>query len=186
MTRYLFLLSAILAFGCGPNRAILESNQANSVAANEKANATPDVPVKKITIGELMERTAKAPEDSFTFPCTLHMFKPEDRDKLKKLREQWLAKEDDARYIMSTCVCPGICVIKVSDVSKPGPNNSGLIAIKGLDSGYQWIGKDMDLTNTTLTWASTVPYLNFDDAEGKRLKTCTVEDKAGKIQLACK
>lgn len=183
------VLAGFALMGCGPNRAILESNQGNSVAANERANTTPDVPLKKITVGELMERTAKAPEDSFTFPCTLHVFKPGDRDKLRKLRDQWLAKEQDSRYILApskACVCPGICVLAVEDTSKQGPSNWGLVAIKDLESNaYSWVAKDVDLSNAKLTWMSSTPQLIFDDAEGKRVKTCSVEEKAGKYQMDC-
>jgi hypothetical protein len=188
-TFYKILLILTMAWtACSPNRSILESNLDNTTPTPVPTETPP--PLKKITVGELMNRTASAPADSFTFPCTLHVFKDEDRDKLRKLRVLWLSKEKDGQYILAPsrdCVCPGICVLKVEDTQKPGPNNFGLVVIKDLESStYQWLAKDIDLSNAKLAWSNTTPNLYFDDATGKRVKTCSVELKAGKYQMNCK
>jgi hypothetical protein len=185
---FFIFMCAFFASACSPNQTILQSNIDNT-APTPAATETP-APLKKITVGELMNRTASAPADSFTFPCTLHVYKDEDRDKLRKLRDLWLSKEKDNQYVLAPskdCVCPGICVLKVEDTQKPGPSNFGLVVIKDLESNtYQWIAKDLDLTNAKLAWSETTPNLFFDDAAGKRVKTCSVELKAGKYQMNCK
>jgi hypothetical protein len=186
-TLKILLAAVVMTAACSPNRSILESNIDNA-SPSPVATETPP-PLKKITVGELMNRTAGAPADSFTFPCTLHAFKDDDRAKLRKLRDLWLAKEQDAHYILAPsrdCVCPDVCVLKVEDTTQPPPNNFGLIAIKDLESNsYQWIAKNLDLTNAKLTWLSSIPRLNFDDADGKQAKTCSINLKAGKYQMDC-
>jgi len=172
---------------CSPNRSILQSNIDNTAPTPVPTETIP--PIKRIMVGELMNRTANAPEGSFTFPCDLQTYKPEDRDKLRKLRDVWLSKENDENYVLrpsGDCVCPSICVLKVEDTTNPAPNNFGLIAIKDLESGsYQWIAKDIDLTNAKLTWTSAVPNVVFNGADGQILKTCSIELKAGKYQMNC-
>jgi len=186
------LLLIVCAFfslsACAPNQSILQSNVDNTAPAPAPTETVP--PIKKITVGELMNRTASAPEGSFTFPCDLQTYKPEDRDKLRKLRDVWMSKEKDENYELrpsGDCVCPGICVLKVEDTTKPAPNNWGLIVIKDLDSNtYQWLAKDIDLTNARLTWTSSVPDIVFSDSNGKDLKTCAVELKGAKYQMNCR
>ena len=172
---------------CVPNNSILQSNIDNTAPTPSPTETIP--PIKKITVGELMNRTANAPEGSFTFPCDLQTYKPEDRDKLRKLRDVWLSKEKDANYVLrpsGDCVCPSICVLKVEDTTRPAPNSFGLIAIKDLESGgYQWIAKEIDLTNAKLTWTSSVPEVIFNGADGKVLKSCSIDLKAGKYQMNC-
>jgi hypothetical protein len=184
----LLLVCSILSLSaCAPNQSVLHSNVDNTAPTPVPTDTIP--PIKKITVGELMNRTANAPEGSFTFPCDLQTYKPEDRDKLRKLRDVWMSKEKDENYDLrpsGDCVCPGICLLKVEDTTKPGPNNWGLIVIKDLDSNtYQWLAKDIDLTNARLTWTTSVPDIVFSDNNGKDLKTCAVELKGSKYQMNC-
>ena len=191
-TLAIFVFLAGLA-ACSPNQSILQSNIDNTAPTPVPTETIP--PIKKITVGELMNRTANAPEDAFTFPCTLHVYKSENRNNLRKLRDTWLSKEKDEQYLLrpsGDCVCPGACVLRVEDITKPGPNNWGLIVIPLPDAGdtaamdYQWIAKNLDLGSAKLTWASSTPYMNFTDANGVETKTCSIETGAKQKQYAYK
>ena len=172
----IFLLLAA-ATACAPNRSILQSNIDNTAPTPVPTETIP--PIKKITVGELMNRTANAPEGSFTFPCDLQTYKPEDRDKLRKLRDVWLSKEKDENYVLrpsGDCVCPSICVLRVKDMTKPGPNNWGLLVIDISLNGYSWVARAADLDNTDLTWASSVPEISYHNPDGSKTKKgCWIE-----------
>jgi hypothetical protein len=185
---------ALLFAACEPNRSIELSSSENSNAANVTNLATANVNTtpspQKVTIAELMQRVANAPKDSFLFPCTLNAYSDADRQNLKKLRQTWLTKEQDNHYELSSateCVCPGICVLRVDDLSKPSPNNSALLVIDNLaDNKYFWFAKNLDLTHTEMGWASSIPYIYFLDENGKRNgKVCSVEKAKQSYVAAC-
>jgi hypothetical protein len=174
---FFIFMCAFFASACSPNQSILQSNIDNTTPT-PAATETP-APLKKITVGELMNRTASAPADSFTFPCTLHVYKDEDRDKLRKLRDLWLSKEKDSHYVLAPskdCVCPGICVLRVENATMPAPNNWGLIVIERSLESYFWIARNSDLSNADLIWASSTPELKYHNPDGsKSQKGCWIE-----------
>lgn len=183
-----FLLVALAAAACEPNRTILESGRDNANTANVAATPTPEPVSQKVTVAELMQRVATAPPDAFLFPCTLNAYSDADRESLKKLRQTWLAKEKDANYQLSSaasCVCPGICLLRVEDTTKPPPNNSSLIVIDHPDK-YTWLARDLDLTHAEISWASTIPYIYYLGDDGKRNgKACSVQKVGQGYALNC-
>jgi len=188
----LVLLFIIALTACEPNRAILESGPDNANAANAANSAgatpTPEPASQKVTVAELMQRVAAAPKDAFLFPCTLNAYSDADRESLKKLRQAWLGHEKDDHYNLSSaasCVCPGICLLKVEDTTKPPPSNSALIVIDHPDK-YTWLARDLDLSHAEIGWASTTPYIHYLGDDGKRNgKACSVEKAASAFALRC-
>jgi hypothetical protein len=180
------LMVAMFVFSaCAPNRAILQDNRAESGVAEPTPTAIPE-PARKLTVAELMDRVANAPPDAYLYPCTLNAFSPDDRANLKRLRDTWMSKEQDSRYLISPstgCICPGACVLAVEDTQAPAPKNSSLIVIDDLSkNNYSWLARDLDMTNASLTWTGTIPAIDFSAGVGKSAaKKCLVEfDKAQK------
>lgn len=181
---YLLLTCFVFAVsGCAPNQSILLDNRAKREAGNTNTstntNANLAQVTKKLTVAELMDRVVNAPPDSFLFPCTLNAYSDDDRLKLRKLRQTWLSKERDSRYLVSPstgCVCPGICVLAVEDTRAAAPNNFALLIIEDLSANkYSWAVKNLDFTNAKLTWASSTPIAQFTNPDGSRGKSCTIE-----------
>jgi hypothetical protein len=172
------LMSLMLAAGaCAPNQSIALDNRATETAnANNTPASTPE-PSKKITVGELMDRVANAPPDSFLFPCTLNTYSTDDRARLRKLRQQWLSKEEDSRYLISPstgCACPGICVLVVEDAKTVPPKNFAILIIDDL-SKYSFLNKNLEFINAKLTWASTIPIVQFMNSNGNVDRSCSIE-----------
>ena len=178
-----FLLTASLLLSCTPNRSIALDNSSD-VAATGESPTSPRQPAKKITVAELMDRVVRASSDSFLFPCTLNAYSSSDRVKLQKLRQTWLSKEHDSRYLLSPstdCVCPGICALAIEDTQKEGPDNYEIIVFgNGPPESYLWLAKDLDLKDTQIAWSGTTPQIIFLGPDKTVAKTCSIAlDKKG-------
>lgn len=191
MTRVLsWLLSGCLMSACAANQSILQDRSGAGPESTPVPATTPVEPVKKFTVGQLMERVANAPPDSFLFPCTLNAYSDEDRSNLRKLREQWLAKEQDTQYLVAPstgCVCPGVCVVAVEDTLSAPPANSALIVIDHAASEkYYWLARRLDLSNASLSWVNSNPSLEFKTAQSGLTKNCLLEAPAPGSRLIAK
>jgi hypothetical protein len=179
MTRAVLFLIVILTLACSPNQSILRDKSAALPESTPTPVPTPIEPAKKFTVSELMDRVVKAPPDSFLFPCTLNAYSNETRANLAKIREQWLAKEQDARYMIAPstgCVCPGICILAVEDSQTAPPSNAALIVLdQNSNEKYYWLARGLDLSGASLSWLSSTPEITFNDANGTRIKYCTID-----------
>jgi hypothetical protein len=184
------ILLCLLISACAPNRAIeqSQSNVDSSIAATP--SPTPGPP-PKITVADLINRVINAKPDAFLYPCDLNSQGEANRARLRDIRTQWLAKEQDDHYLVAPdygCVCPGICVLTLEDTQKPAPRNSALLVLEGNPpEKLTWLAKDLELTNTTLSWISTTPQLTFKNADGTLAKICSVDvdRKLGRTTTAC-
>jgi hypothetical protein len=134
--------------------------------------------VKKLTIAELMNRVATAPPDSFLFPCTLNAYSKETRFSLLKLRQQWLSKEQDSRYLVAPstgCICPSVCVLLVEDTQAVANKGALILFDEGSSEKYYWLTKNLDLSHTSLSWVSSTPQLTLKDEGGNETKRCSIE-----------
>jgi hypothetical protein len=194
--RFLILVFCILCTAaCAPNETILKDNQ-NVAQATPQQEPTPTVPAARMTFAQLIDRVAKAPPDSYLYPCNLNAYSDVGRANLATLAKSWTSKEDDARYIVTPstgCVCPGICVVALEDTKGTAPKNFGLIAMGDpaegdqTEGGYQWIARNLDLSDAELNWTGVVPQVTFRGNAGAIEKTCSIEkDKSsGRFTARC-
>ena len=176
----LVLIATIALPCCAPNRSILQDKTAQANAAAADKTPEPPSPPTRMTIAKLMDRVAGASPDSFLFPCTMAAYSVDDREKLRKFRQKWLSKEDDARYTVSPatgCVCPDFCVLKIEDTKTSSPNNLSLIVYDpSRPGGFYWLTRNKPLVNTELAWQSSVPFIYFRNPDGSKAgRTCRVE-----------
>jgi hypothetical protein len=186
----LWLFTACFMSACAANQSILQDKSGAGPESTPVPAATPVEPVKKFTVGQLMERVANAPPDSFLFPCTLNAYSDDDRSNLKKLRDQWLAREDDAQYLIAPstgCVCPGVCVLAVEDTRSSPPANSALIVIDHTaPEKYYWLARGLDLSNARLSWINSNPSLEFKTAQSDAAVNCLLEAPATGSRVVAK
>src|SRR4051812_44267144 len=156
----LFALMLPLA-ACSPNQSILQDKSAENPSPTAAAESTP-TESRKFTVAELMDRVAHATPDSFLFPCTLNSYSDQSRADLVKLREQWLSKEQDARYLVAPstgCVCPSVCVLLLADSRESSNKGAVLILDNSGPEKYYWLSRDIDLSRATLGWDGATPSL---------------------------
>ncbi|MEP6847992.1 MAG: hypothetical protein ABI999_03985 [Acidobacteriota bacterium] len=173
----LVILATLSVASCTPNQSIaLDKTNDPNATRTRTPEAPPEAPTK-ITVAELIGRVANAKPESFLFPCTLNAYSAVDRQKLLKLRETWLAKEQDERYLISPstgCICPSICVLTLEDRKAPPPANSAIILFDQTPTErYVWLAKNLNLTGAQLGWSSITPQITFTQSDGKVVKTCT-------------
>ena len=184
------LAVAICVTCCSPNRSILLDKTNDTNAVVDQTPEPPLAPPTKITVAELMDRVANAPPDAFLFPCTLGAYSESERNDLRRLREEWLKKEDDARYRVSptNCVCPGICVIEVEDTQRAAPANASLLVIdQSTSKKISWLAKNIDLRNSRLGWDLTEPQITFSNADGSKKFGCVIriDSKSNRPSSSC-
>jgi len=183
------ILLCLLVSACAPNRDI-EQSRAEDAATPTPAANTPSPPTR-ITVAELINRVVNAKPDAFLYPCDLNSQGEANRAKLRDIRSQWLAMEQDARYLVAPdvgCVCPSICVLEVEDTQATAPRNLGLLVLEGNPPAkLTWLAKGVDLSNTTLSWLNTTPQITFKNPDGTQAKICTVDvnQKLGRLTTAC-
>jgi hypothetical protein len=189
MFRALLSLTILALLGCSPNQSILQ-DKGPANPSPVSPTETPQPEVRKFTVAQLMERVAKAPPDSFLFPCTLNAYSNEGRLTLLKLREKWFAKEQDTRYLIAPstgCVCPSVCVLLLEDTQDPV--NGGRVLVLDGDSGekYYWLARNLDLSRLSLSWTDSVPKLTIKNASGNEEKICSVSSPGSstKYSLSC-
>ena len=184
------LLTCLLLSACAPNRNIEQSHSEDMATPTPAAATTPSAPVR-VTVAELINRVLTAKPDAFLYPCDLNSQGESNRAKLRDIRTQWLAKEQDGRYLIAPdvgCVCPSICVLTVEDAQGSPPNNFGLLVLQGSPpEKLTWLAKGMDLSNTTLSWLNTTPQITFKNSDGSQAKICSVDvnQKLGRVTTTC-
>src|SRR5215813_4266208 len=98
----------LLISACAPNRDIEQSQQNANSAAVATPSPTPGR-APRITVANLIDRVVNAKPDAFLYPCDLNSQGEANRARLRNIRTQWLAKEQDERYIVAPdygCICP--------------------------------------------------------------------------------
>ena len=191
----ILILAVIGGMACSANESILNSNRGNTNIAAAIPQPTPTVPAAQFTVGQLMERVSKVDDETFLYPCTLNMYSDEDRANLVKLRDQWMKKEQDRRYLVTQsthCVCPDLCVLAVEDKQEQPPKNWRVLILDrtetpDLSMNYAWLTGNIDLNNGELTWVSSTPKIEFRDINGNSSYGCTIQrgNKPGKYTSIC-
>jgi len=185
------LLMAISLESCAPNSSVALDNGNSDVSTPGESPAALREPAIKITVAELMDRVVHASSDSFLFPCTLNAYSAADRAKLQKLRQTWLSKERDNRYLLSPstdCVCPGICALAIEDTQNKGANNYGIIVFgEGPPESYLWLIRNLDLKDAQITWSDTAPQIIFRGPNKAIIKTCSIalDKNTGRYMTPC-
>jgi hypothetical protein len=180
----------LLISACAPNRDIEQSQSNVNSAVASTPSPTPGPP-PKITVADLINRVVNVKPDAFLYPCDLNSQGDANRAKLRDIRAQWLAKEQDDRYLVAPdygCVCPSICVLTVEDTQKPAPKNFALLVLEGNPPGkLTWLAKDLDLSNTTLSWLNATPQITFKNPDNTTHKICSVDSdqKLGHLPISC-
>ena len=184
-------LSAALAFlffiSCLQNKSTSSIDQSAETANdNRPLNAKPLYQFidssQDLSLAQLFDKVANTPADENTFPCDFAIVgKPQ---KIRDLKKQWVSKVDDSRYRVDGCVCPGICLIELTDRQKSSPDNSELLIIDGnygvggqAPATVRWLSTNLDLTNAYVGWVSGIAQVVFKDSNSDIVKTCFVDRK---------
>jgi len=186
-------LSFLAACSQKPTSNSISKNNQTPIS-NQAANTIPSlrsIPTD-FSLAQLLDEIGKMPSNERPFICEFAIVgKAQNFRDLKKL---WISKVDDSRYRVDQCVCPGICLIALTDRKKPPPANSELLIIEGNygvkgqpPASFKWLATDIDLTNARLGWASSSPSIDFRNSNGDTTKTCLIEweEKQGKYRAGC-